>query len=101
MKQKRTMRLKEEMREFFACYVRENFQDAKVYLFGSRIDDNAKGGDIDILVISNEKLSFMDISRMRIHFYKMFSEQKIDIINFAYSEEDPFKKIALSHAIEL
>jgi predicted nucleotidyltransferase len=95
------MRLKENMRNFFACYVKEYFPDAKVYLFGSRIDDNAKGGDIDILVISNEKLSFIDISKMRIHFYKKFGEQKVDILNFAYSEEDPFKNIVLNHAIEL
>ncbi len=99
--QQRTMRLKENMRDFFARYVKEKFPGAKVYLFGSRIDDNAKGGDIDILIISNEKLSFMDISQMRIRFYKMFGEQKVDIVNFAYNEEDPFKNIALNNAIEL
>ena len=95
------MRLKENMRAFFIRYVKEKFPGAKVYLFGSRMDDNAKGGDIDILIMSKEKLSFMDISQMRIRFNKIFGEQKVDIVNYAYNEEDPFKNIALNHAIEL
>jgi len=89
------------MREFFVRYVKENFSDAKVYLFGSRVDDDKKGGDIDILIISKDKLSFADISQMRLRFYRMFGEQKIDIVNFMFTEDDPFKNIALNYAIEL
>ncbi|MHB1688926.1 MAG: nucleotidyltransferase family protein [Ignavibacteriaceae bacterium] len=95
------MRLKKDIAEFITRYVKGNFPDAKVYLFGSRADDNKKGGDIDVLILSNEKLSFSDLSKMRINFYKSFGEQKIDLINYTYLEEAPFKNIALSQAVEL
>ena len=95
------MRLNKDIKEFITRYVEENFSGSKVFLFGSRTDDNKKGGDIDVLILSEEKLSFSDMSKMRISFYKIFGEQKIDLVNFTYSEETPFKKIALSQAIEL
>jgi predicted nucleotidyltransferase len=95
------MRLKENIREFFVRYVKEHFLDARVYLFGSRVDDYGKGGDIDILIISREKLSFTNLSLMRTNFCKIFGEQKLDVINFTVAEKDPFKEIALNHAIEL
>jgi len=95
------MRLKENIRKFFIQYVEEHFSDSRVYLFGSRVDDSGKGGDIDILIISKEKLSITNLSHMRISFYKIFGEQKLDIINFTFAEQDPFKDIALSQAIEL
>ncbi|MEI7813091.1 MAG: nucleotidyltransferase domain-containing protein [Ignavibacteria bacterium] len=95
------MRLKKEITEFIRQYSEENFFNAKVYLFGSRTDDNKKGGDIDILILTDEKLRFSDLSKMRINFRKLFGEQKIDLVNFTYTETDPFKDIALHQAIEL
>jgi predicted nucleotidyltransferase len=52
---------------------------ASVYLFGSRVYDAKKGGDIDLLVFSNQ----MDL-RKKIKFeaslWKMLGEQKIDVV---------------------
>lgn len=68
------------------------------YLFGSRTDLNAKGGDIDILLLSHKKLSFRELSDMRIAFIKQFGDQKLDIVNFTYHQENPFKELIMLDA---
>ena len=95
------MRLNKDIENFISQYIKENFSGANVFLFGSRTDDNKKSGDIDVLILSEEKLSFSDLSKMRFSFYKTFGEQKIDLVNFTFSEENPFKNIALEQAVEL
>ena len=54
-------------------------KEAKLYLFGSRVDDTKKGGDIDLLVVS-KKLKKKDLRILRIEFFKIFGEQKIDVL---------------------
>lgn len=74
---------------------------AKIFLFGSRVDDRKKGGDIDLLVVS-EKLTFSDKLKIFGHIFKYIEEQKIDIIIAKKKElSQPFNKIALSKAIRL
>ena len=67
-------------------------EDAKVFLLGSRVDDSKKGGDVDLLILTNENKNFTDISRMRINLYKALGEQKIDIVNFTNMDKDPLSK---------
>ena len=73
--------------------------EAKVYLFGSRKDATQKGGDIDLLVLS-EKLSNDHRLEIKYEIFKLIEEQKIDLI-IADNTDDPFVKIALSEGIQL
>jgi len=71
----------------------------RLYLFGSRVDDNKKGGDIDLLVVSKE-LGKRDLRRVRMEFFKHFGEQKIDIV-LNNGKSDPFIELIKKEAIEL
>ena len=54
----------------------------KLYLFGSRLDDLKKGGDIDLLVVVNldNKSKVVDLkNKIRATIFKFIPEQKIDI----------------------
>jgi predicted nucleotidyltransferase len=54
-------------------------RDAKVYLFGSRVDDHKKGGDIDLLVFS-EKIELTEELAFKTKLWDKLGEQKIDIV---------------------
>lgn len=55
--------------------------DVKIYLFGSRVDDSRRGGDIDLLVrTTSEKKGILDRVRMAARIKSLIGDQKIDII---------------------
>mgnify|MGYP001266300853 CR=1 FL=1 len=95
------MRIKKEMLGFIKDYVRNEFPGAKLYVFGSRTDDSKKGGDIDLLILTKQRLHFKEKSRMRINIWKKFGEQKIDILNYTFEEESTFKEIIFNNSIEI
>jgi len=47
------MRLKKQEIEIIKDVILTIFNGATIYLFGSRVDDTKKGGDIDLFIISN------------------------------------------------
>jgi DNA polymerase sigma len=71
--------------------------EAKLYLFGSRIDDTQQGGDIDLLVVS-DCLTQQDMSRLRIEFFKHFGEQRIDILLDNGEFEAVFHRLVIQKA---
>ena len=95
------MRLKREQAEFLKQSFKKYLPDPAVYLFGSRIHDDKKGGDIDILVIGEKELTGEQKRAVKIEFYKAFGLQKIDIVSFKDNEPSTFKKLALLEAEKL
>lgn len=49
------MRLKEKEKEIIKATLLDIFGISKIYLFGSRVDDSKKGGDIDLYIIIEKK----------------------------------------------
>jgi predicted nucleotidyltransferase len=75
--------------------------EAEAYLFGARTDDSARGGDIDLLVLTPTRLPLSSIRKLRRGILSEIGEQKIDIVNLVQSSRHPFKTVALETAVRL
>jgi len=84
------MRLTNQNREIIRNAFAEFFSDGEIFLFGSRTDDSKRGGDIDLLILSDYKRDFKIISNFRIALLRRLGDRKIDILNYAYGDESPF-----------
>jgi len=74
------MRLSIKYQQTIKKYFNEFF-DGKIYLFGSRVDDAKKGGDIDLyLVVNNQDDLFQRKIKFLSRIKRELGEQKIDVI---------------------
>ncbi|CAH1087264.1 nucleotidyltransferase domain-containing protein [Candidatus Nitrotoga sp. 1052] len=87
------MRLHETERHAIIQSIRSVDPDAIVYLFGSRADDIAKGGDIDLLVLSR-KINLMTKLTILAQLHQQLGEQKIDLAVYADLSR-PFARLAV------
>ncbi|MBS3780469.1 MAG: nucleotidyltransferase domain-containing protein [Desulfovermiculus sp.] len=72
---------------------------ARIYLFGSRVDDTKRGGDIDLLIFY-PKITFKDKLDIKAKIFDKMDEQKIDLL-IATDTQDPFVRLALKNSVEL
>ena len=49
------MRLTFKQHQAIKKYFLEVFREGQIYLFGSRVDDNKKGGDIDLYIRTEDR----------------------------------------------
>lgn len=73
------MRLSETERTAILDAIRARDPDARVILFGSRARDDARGGDIDLLVVSRE-IGFRDEWGIRRDILDRIGWQKLDLL---------------------
>jgi predicted nucleotidyltransferase len=92
------MRLKPEIRKFIKEQAGKLFPGSEIYLFGSRVNNQMKGGDIDILLLSEKKIDAKKIRNFRVSFYKTFGWQKLDLVNFTKTEDSTFKQLIVNDA---
>jgi predicted nucleotidyltransferase len=79
--------------------VRRFDPDARVFLFGSRTDDSRKGGDIDLLVLS-DSIGPSERRRIRRAICDAIGEQKIDLL-IATDMRDPMVRLAHASGVPL
>jgi predicted nucleotidyltransferase len=86
------MRITEFERDCLINAVKKSDSGAKIWLFGSRVFDYKKGGDIDIAVLSSK----IDLSKriaIKQAIEDAIGEQKIDLL-VSEDGSEPFFKLA-------
>jgi predicted nucleotidyltransferase len=73
--------------------------EAKIHLFGSRVDDHKKGGDIDLLVFS-KILTYSDRLKIKAKLYDDIDWQKIDLV-VTTDGRKTFEKMVLKGSVPL
>ena len=96
------MRLTDSERGLIKKAFWEVFQDGKIYLFGSRVDDTKRGGDIDLyLCPARQYDNERELKRkFQILLDEYLGEQKIDVV-MAKDTNRLIEKEALRTGIEL
>ena len=88
------MRLKEKEIQAIKTVIHAMDAGARIFLFGSRVDDTQRGGDIDLLILS-AKLAERDKRALRIGLCNKLGEQKIDLV-IARDASRPFVQMAVA-----
>ena len=83
------MRLKKEIKNQIIKYAGQSFgMDIKLFLFGSRVHDNKKGGDIDLYLESSKEIDINQQIKFLNNIYKYVTQRKIDLIINTPSKKD-------------
>ena len=74
---------------------------AEVYLFGSRTDDQTRGGDVDLLIETRDGLTLLERAHLKVALETRLG-LPIDIVSHARTQAPtPFQRIARARAIRL
>ena len=96
------MRLTETEQNLITKAFYEIFQDGKIYLFGSRVDDAKRGGDIDLYLCPKQKHeNERELRRkFQVLLNEYIGEQKIDVV-MAKDENRLIEQVAMRDGVEL
>jgi predicted nucleotidyltransferase len=95
------MRLNPEIANYLKQIIQEKIPGSTIYLFGSRVDEKARGGDIDLMILTNEPADRRIFRKIRMEFFKKYGWRKIDLVSFTYSNESSFRKLIDTSSIRL
>lgn len=93
------MRLSVEDQQAIREVVADMDPQAEVFLFGSRARDEERGGDIDLLIMS-EEIGPNERRRMKLRLMDRLGDRKIDLI-VAQDTEQPLVRIAQAEGVRL
>jgi predicted nucleotidyltransferase len=77
-------------------------EDVVVRLFGSRVDDRSRGGDIDLHFETDKPIGDRDVTQFERTLFNALDEQKVDkIFTVRGTELSPFERICYRDGITL
>jgi len=83
------MRITSKEKDNIIRYAKQCFgPDAKLYLFGSRVDDQKKGGDIDLFLESKIDIDMKKQIEFLKQLYLHITTRKIDLVIKSPSKRD-------------
>ncbi len=83
------MRITRKEKENIIRYAKKYFgADVKMYLFGSRVDDKKKGGDIDLFLESKIDINMYEQIEFLKQLYLHITTRKIDLVIKSPSKKD-------------
>lgn len=94
------LRLSNEEIQVIKTVIKKYDPNAKIFIFGSRTDLNKKGGDIDILVISNS-IDYKQRRKIKVDLLLTLGDRKIDLIITENPEKTEFTKLAYKYGVEI
>ena len=95
------MRISPAQRQAIKSVLKSVFKTNAIYLFGSRVDDAKRGGDLDLLVIGDGPFEMDDFLRARLELMRRLGEQKIDLVYERKGELSTFGRVSKARAIKL
>ena len=93
------MRLATEEQLAIGETIRQADNEAQICLFGSRVDDAAGGGDIDLLVLS-KNIDLMKKLDILAQLHRKLGERKIDIAVYPDTTR-PFPRMVVQEGVRL
>jgi uncharacterized protein len=93
------MRLSQEQQAIILNEVQQVLgADAKVSLYGSRINDQAKGGDVDLLLELNQAASLLQLAALKVRLESLLTLPVDLLVSDINKQASPFITIAKSQA---
>ncbi len=100
MNRTKKVRLKEEEINVIKTTIKQFDPEAKIFIYGSRADLSKKGGDIDILIISN-KISLQEQLKIKAKLITRLGDRKIGLVIAKNPKETSFVEMIYNQAVEI
>lgn len=76
-------------------------ETADVFLFGSRLNDQARGGDVDLLIETNTPLTLIERAQIKIELEDLVGLPVDIVVQARNATPTPFQRIARANAVKL